>query len=54
MTKHSIAAACTLALAAFGFSSTSAFAGSKEVKEVKELKEVVKESCITGDMAFRS
>ena len=54
MTKHSIAAACTLALAAFGFSSTS-FAGvdGKDVKEVKELKEVVKESCITGDIGVQ-
>ena len=53
MTKHSIAASCALALAAFGFSST-AFAGTgKEIKDVKEITEVVKESCITGDIGVQ-
>jgi hypothetical protein len=53
MTKHSIAAACALTLATFGFTSTT-FAGveGKEVKETK-LQEVVKESCITGDIGVQ-
>lgn len=53
MTKHSIAASCALALAAFGFSSTASAGTGKEVKEMKDVKEVVKESCITGDIGVQ-
>jgi hypothetical protein len=51
MTRHSIAAACALALAALG-TAPATFAGDdgKDTKETKELKEAVKESCITGDL----
>lgn len=47
MTKHSLAAACTLtlALAASSFAGTAAPA-----KETKVIKEIIKESCITGDI----
>lgn len=53
MTKHSIAAACTLTLASLALASTS-FAGTtapaKEHKSCKAVKETIKESCITGDI----
>lgn len=52
MTKHSIAASCTLALAAFGFAPTSFAADGKAVKETKQLTEVVKESWISGDIGI--
>ena len=53
MTKHSIAAACALTLAAVGFTSTSlAGTGGKEAKATKEIKETIKESCITGDLGL--
>ena len=53
MTKHSIAAACALTLAAVGFTSTSlAGTGEKEAKATKEIKETIKESCITGDIGL--
>lgn len=50
MTKHSIAASCALALAAFGFAPASFAGDGKDVKETKDIKETVKESCITGDI----
>ena len=49
MTKHSIATACALTLAA-ALTSTG-FAGT-EAKAAKEIKETIKESCITGDIGL--
>ncbi len=50
MTKHSIAAACALTLAAVGFTSTSLAGTGKDVKATKQIQETIKESCITGDI----
>ena len=50
MTKHSIAAACALTLAAVGFTSTG-FAGT-EAKAAKVVQETIKETCITGDIGL--
>lgn len=53
MTKHSIAAACTLTLASLALASTGlagTAAPAKGGKEVKAMKETIKESCITGDI----
>jgi hypothetical protein len=55
MTKHSIAAACTLTLASLALASTSlagTTAPTKSGKEVKAMKETIKESCITGDIGI--
>ena len=52
MTKHSIAAACALTLAAVGLTSTSLAGTGKEAKATKEIQETIKESCITGDIGL--
>lgn len=54
MTKHSLAAACTLTLASLALASTG-FAGTaapaKSGKACK-MQETIKESCITGDLGI--
>lgn len=49
MTKHSLAAACTLTLA---LASTSFAGTAAPAKESKVVKEIVQESCITGDIGL--
>ena len=52
MTKHSLAAACTLALASLAVASTSLAGTGAPAKETKVIKETIKESCITGDIGL--
>ena len=52
MTKHSLAAACTLTLASLALASTSLAGTAAPAKETKVIKETIKESCITGDIGL--
>lgn len=52
MTKHSLAAACTLTLASLALASTSLAGTGTAAKETKVIKEAIKESCITGDIGL--
>jgi len=51
MTKHSIAAACTLTLASLALASTSLAGTAAPAKENKACKAIT-ESCITGDIGI--
>lgn len=51
MTKHSIAAACTLTLASLALASTSLAGTAAPAKENKACKPIT-ESCITGDIGI--
>ena len=52
MTKHSLAAACTLTLASLGLASTSLAGTAAPAKACKAVTETIKESCITGDIGI--
>ncbi|MCE9609968.1 MAG: hypothetical protein K8R23_07135 [Chthoniobacter sp.] len=52
MTKHSLAAACTLTLASLALASTGFAGTAAPAKSCKQMKETIKESCITGDIGI--